>query len=70
MSTVNGEVNFGRATGRFFANFLNALTLFLGFFMMFFNDKNQCLHDYITGCVVVKRTEISRTDSVSDYFVS
>ena len=70
VSTIDGKVSFGRATGRFFANFLNILSFLLGYFMMFFNDKNQCLHDYMTKCVVVKSKEISRTDSVSEYFVS
>ena len=27
----------------------------LPFLMFFFNDKRQCLHDFITGCYVVKR---------------
>ena len=48
------QVSFGRATGRFFARFLSALLLFGGFFMFFFNDKKQCLHDYMAGTIVVK----------------
>ena len=37
-----GKVGFGQATGRFFGNFLNILTFFIGYFMFFFTDKNQC----------------------------
>ena len=60
--SIDGQpISFGQATGRFFSNFLNALTLSIGIFMMLFNDKRQCLHDYISGCIVVK--EINRLPS-------
>lgn len=48
-----GDVDFGRATGRFFGNFLNLLTFGVGFFMHFMNDEGQCLHDKVSGCIVV-----------------
>jgi uncharacterized RDD family membrane protein YckC len=56
--SVDGtKITFIQATGRFFGNFLNALTLFFGFFMFFFTDKNQCLHDMLSGCIVVKEID-------------
>ena len=58
LSTDGTKVTFGQSTGRYFANFLNSLTLFIGFFMFFFNPKNQCLHDILAGTLVV--SEIGR----------
>ncbi len=54
VSLDGNPVNFGQATGRFFARLLSALFLFGVFFMFFFNDKKQCLHDYLAGTIVVK----------------
>lgn len=48
------RIGFGTATGRFFAGFLNLFTLFIGYFMMLFNSRSQCLHDMMAGTVVVK----------------
>jgi len=53
------KISFGQATGRFFGNLLNVFTLFIGYLMFFFNERNQCLHDYVSGCMVVQ--EVSRT---------
>lgn len=53
------KVSFGQTTGRFFANLLNAFFLGLSYFMVLFTDKKQCIHDMISGCLVVK--EISRS---------
>lgn len=67
---LNGnKVEFPQATGRFFANILNVLTIFLGYFMFFLNDKNQCLHDYLSNVVVVKENEIERKDDISRHLV-
>lgn len=48
------RIGFGTATGRFFANFLNLFTFFIGYFLMLFNSRSQCLHDMMTGTVVIK----------------
>ncbi|MBD8082042.1 RDD family protein [Chryseobacterium caseinilyticum] len=53
LSTDGMKVNFGQSTGRYFANILNNLTLFIGFLMFFFNRRNQCLHDNLASTVVV-----------------
>lgn len=69
VSLDGAEVSFGQATGRFFANFLSVMILFLGYIMFFFTENRQCLHDYLSGCVVVKDVALSRSDDVSAYFV-
>ncbi len=57
LSLDGSKISFGQASGRFFGNFLNILTIFIGYIMFFFNDKNQCLHDNLSGCIVVKEIE-------------
>ncbi len=54
VSLDGNPVTFGQATGRFFAKFLSVIFFFAGYFMFFFNDKKQCLHDYLAGTIVVK----------------
>jgi|GEM_PF-1604013 len=54
LSTDGKRITFGTATGRFFANFLNLITGLIGYILMLFNAKNQCLHDMITSTVVVR----------------
>lgn len=62
------KVTFGMATGRFFGNFLNVLSFFIGYLLFFMNDKRQCLHDMVSGCVVVKQTPIS-TNDISEHLI-
>lgn len=54
LTTDGKRIGFGVATGRYFANFLNVITGFLGYFIMLFSGRNQCLHDMITSTVVVR----------------
>ncbi|OWY18211.1 hypothetical protein B6N25_16495 [Sphingobacteriales bacterium TSM_CSS] len=51
------KLTFGKASGRFFAKILSWMTLLIGFFMAFFTEKRQALHDLITGCLVVEVKE-------------
>lgn len=53
------QVSFARATGRYFAKVLSALTLGLGYLMAAFTDRKQTLHDMVSGCLVV--TPIDRS---------
>ena len=55
IDTNGNQPTFGLTTARFFFNFLNILTFFLGYLMFFFNKGNQCLHDFFSSCVVVKQ---------------
>lgn len=54
LSVDGKQIGFGTATGRFVGNFLTLFTFFIGYILMFFNARNQCLHDMITSTVVVK----------------
>tara|TARA_B110000263_G_scaffold39430_1_gene31086 strand:- start:1237 stop:1629 length:393 start_codon:yes stop_codon:yes gene_type:complete len=49
------RIDFTTATGRHFSRILSSLILFIGFLMMFWNDKNKCLHDKMVGTIVIKR---------------
>jgi uncharacterized RDD family membrane protein YckC len=64
LSEEGKRIDFGTATGRFFAHFINGLTMGIGYLLMLFNSRSQCLHDIITGTVVV-RAESVRPDSSS-----
>ena len=48
------RIGFGRATGRYFAKILSALTLGIGFLMAGFTERKQALHDMVASCLVVK----------------
>jgi len=47
-------VSLGRAYGRYFAKFVSALTLFIGFIMAGFDSQKRALHDMICDTRVVK----------------
>ena len=49
------RIGFGRATGRYFAKFISALILLIGFIMAGFTEKKQALHDIIVNTLVVRR---------------
>jgi uncharacterized RDD family membrane protein YckC len=48
------RISFGRATGRFFAKFVSAMILMIGYLMAAFTDRKRGLHDIIAGTLVVK----------------
>ncbi|SRR5258706_6539563 len=51
----NGSrISFGRATGRYFAGFLSAIILGIGFIMIAWTRRRQGLHDMIAETLVVK----------------
>jgi len=53
--TSDGQrLTFMNATGRYFAKFLSALILCIGFIMIAFTDKKRGLHDMIAGTLVIK----------------
>jgi uncharacterized RDD family membrane protein YckC len=49
------RIGFGRATGRFFAKFLSALTLGIGYMMAGWTERKQALHDMIAGTRVMRK---------------
>ena len=48
------RISFARATGRFFAKFISALILMIGYLMVAFTDRKRGLHDIMAGTLVVK----------------
>lgn len=50
------RIGFGRASGRFFAKFLSALILMIGFIMAGFTARKQALHDMLAGCLVIAKS--------------
>ena len=49
------RISFGRATGRYFAKWLSALILGIGYIMVAFTAKKQGLHDQVASCLVVNK---------------
>ena len=48
------RISFGRATGRYFAEWITGLTLGIGYVMTAFTARRQSLHDMIASTVVVR----------------
>jgi uncharacterized RDD family membrane protein YckC len=48
------RISFGRATGRFFGQYISGLILGIGYLMMLWDDKKQTLHDQIANTLVIK----------------
>ena len=52
----NGErISFLRGMGRYFALFVSAITLFIGFFITGFTERKRALHDMLCDTVVVDK---------------
>ena len=51
------RIGFGTATLRHFGKVVSFLTLFIGYVMVAFTEKKQGLHDKMTGCLVVNKSE-------------
>ena len=55
VTDMNGnQINFGRATGRYFGMILSGMICFIGFLMVAFTEKKQGLHDLLAGTLVLK----------------
>jgi uncharacterized RDD family membrane protein YckC len=48
-----GKISYGRATGRFFSEWLNMMILYIGYIMVAFDGEKRALHDRIAGTRVV-----------------
>ncbi len=48
------RLTFMNATGRYFAKFISAIILGIGFIMVAFTDRKRGLHDMIAGTLVIK----------------
>lgn len=55
VTDLNGErISALRALGRYFAKFISAIILLIGFIMVGFTQRKQGLHDMIAGTLVYK----------------
>ena len=48
-------LSFAQATGRYFAKFVTNATFGLGYLMCIWTQREQCLHDKMAGCLVLKK---------------
>jgi uncharacterized RDD family membrane protein YckC len=48
------RVSFGRATGRYFAKWLSAIILNIGYILAGFTERKQALHDFVAETLVVR----------------
>jgi uncharacterized RDD family membrane protein YckC len=56
VTDLNGDaIGFANATGRYFAKFVSAIIIGIGFLMAGFTEKKQALHDMIAGTLVIKK---------------
>ncbi|MBK1734658.1 hypothetical protein CKO15_05025 [Halorhodospira abdelmalekii] len=51
------RISFARATGRYLAEFLNLLTLGIGYIMVALTERKQGLHDKVASTYVVRTEE-------------
>ena len=55
VTDLNGQrISFGRASGRFFAKYISALTMLIGYILAGFTERRQALHDMIAGTLVLR----------------
>jgi uncharacterized RDD family membrane protein YckC len=52
---AGNQLSFMRASGRHFGKIISQVTLGIGYLMMLFTTNRQCLHDLMSGCVVLKQ---------------
>jgi uncharacterized RDD family membrane protein YckC len=50
-----GKISYGVACGRFFAEILSGLILYIGYFMAAFDEEKRSLHDRICNTRVIRR---------------
>ena len=56
VTDMNGEkISFVKATIRNFAKIISAIILYIGYFMAFFTEKKQGLHDMMAGTLILQK---------------
>ena len=56
VTTTQGErVSFSTASVRYFSKIISSFILYVGYFMMLWDDRNQTLHDKIAKTIVTKK---------------
>ena len=67
--SVDGQrIGFGRATGRYFAKFVSAMILLIGFMMVGWTQRKQGLHDLIASTLVYKAGSSAELDTSARVF--
>jgi len=56
-------ITFGKATLRHLGRILSMLTFLIGFIIIFFTKKQQCLHDLIAKTLVINKSACKETTS-------
>lgn len=51
----DNRLTFGRATARYFAKFISAIILMIGYIIAAFTEKKQALHDMVAGTIVYQK---------------
>lgn len=51
------QISFARATGRFFAKIISAITFMIGYLMAGMTRRKQALHDMVAGCLVINNDQ-------------
>ena len=51
----NAKLSYGQCVGRFFAEWLSSIILFIGYIIAAFDDEKRALHDHLCGTRVVKK---------------
>ena len=62
------RLTFLRATGRYFAKFISALVIGIGFLMVGWTERKQGLHDLIAGTLVYKTRDPRQVESPQGVF--
>ncbi len=62
------RINFGRATGRYFAKMLSTIIFMIGYIMAAFTSKKQALHDFIVGTLVLSKQSTVPTQVAQNAF--
>jgi uncharacterized RDD family membrane protein YckC len=62
VTAEGGRLTLGRATGRYFANYLSSLILGMGYLMVAFDDEKRALHDRICDTRVVDKLDRAKLD--------
>ena len=54
VTSSGDEVGYGRACGRYFAEFLSSITLCIGYIMAAFDEQKRALHDHVCDTRVIR----------------
>ena len=55
VTSDGGKISYARAIGRYFAEWLNFLTLYIGYIMAGFDEEKRALHDRICDTRVIRK---------------